>query len=503
MRAFLLLVATAASTALLAPSPSPGGPWPVSLVDVADRAGLRRPSVYGGLTEKRFIIETNGAGVAFVDVDSDGWVDALVLNGTRLKDGAREDAAWPAGEEPTSHLYRNNHDGTFTDITARSGLRGKTGWASSVCVGDYDNDGRLDLFVTYYGRNVLYHNRGDGTFEDVTAKAAFPTTGTRWGSGCSFIDYDSDGKLDLFVSNYLRFDLATAQEPGQGQNCLWKGIPVNCGPKGLPTDTNLLYHNEGGGAFRDVSVASGIARVTGRYPMTRSRGRSGRRRLAGPLRRLRLDRRHPLSQQPRRHVHGRRPGKRRGLQRVRQLAGGHGPRRLGLRRRRPARPPEDALRGRHTGSLPQPGPRPVRGRGRGQRARRAQPLRRVGRRHARPRQRRPAGPLLRDRERLSGNRAAAQGVPAPRAAHRVPKRRWPALRRRDRPNGAGGDHAAFESGRRLRGLRQRRRPRRPHHEHERAPVAAPERRVPCPTAGSRSSSREPARTARAWARRWW
>jgi hypothetical protein len=268
MRAFLPLAATAASTVLLAPPPSPGGPWPVSLVDVADRAGLRRPSVYGGLTEKRFIIETNGAGVAFVDVDSDGWVDALVLNGTRLKDGAREDAAWPADEEPTSHLYRNNHDGTFTDVTARSGLRGKTGWASSVCAGDYDNDGRLDLFVTYYGGNVLYHNRGDGTFEDVTAKAALPTTGTRWGSGCSFIDYDRDGKLDLFVSNYLRFDLTTAQEPGQGQNCLWKGIPVNCGPKGLPTDTNLLYHNEGGGVFRDVSVASGIARVTGRYPMS-------------------------------------------------------------------------------------------------------------------------------------------------------------------------------------------------------------------------------------------
>jgi hypothetical protein len=268
MRAFLAFVAAVAPLAPLALAPSPGDPWPVSLVDVADRAGLRRPSVYGGLTEKRFIIETNGAGVAFVDVDNDGWTDALVLNGTRLQDGAREDAAWPAGQAPTSHLYRNRRDGTFTDVTARSGLGSKAGWASSVCAGDYDNDGGLDLFVTYYGQNLLYHNRGDGTFEDVTARAGFPVTGTRWGSGCSFIDYDRDGKLDLFVANYLAFDLATAQEPGQGQNCLWKGIPVNCGPKGLPTDTNLLYHNDGGGAFSDVSVASGIAQVTGRYPMS-------------------------------------------------------------------------------------------------------------------------------------------------------------------------------------------------------------------------------------------
>jgi enediyne biosynthesis protein E4 len=263
----LLLLGAVASAALLAAPPAADSPWKVELVDVALRAGLRDTAVYGGLDRKRFIIETNGAGVAFVDADNDGWTDALVLNGTRLKEGTREDMAWPAGQAPTSHLYRNNHDGTFADVTARSGLA-KTGWASSVCAGDYDNDGWIDLFVTYYGRNVLYHNRGDGTFEDVTAKAGFPTTGIRWGSGCSFIDYDRDGKLDLFVSNYLAFDIETAREPGQGQNCLWKGIAVNCGPKGLPTDTNLLYHNEGMGVFKDVSVESGIARVTGRYPMT-------------------------------------------------------------------------------------------------------------------------------------------------------------------------------------------------------------------------------------------
>ena len=242
-------------------------PWDVTLVDVAERAGLTRPSVYGGLERKRFIIETNGAGAAFVDVDGDGWVDALVLNGTRLEDGARRDRAWPAGQAPTNHLYRNNRDGTFADVSAGSGLD-RTGWASSVCVGDYDDDGRIDLFVTYFGSNRLFRNLGGFRFEDVTSAAGFPASGTRWGSGCSFLDYDRDGRLDLFVSNYLAFDLAAAQEPGQGVNCLWKGIPVNCGPKGLPTDTNLLYHNRGDGSFEDVSERSGITRVTGRYPMT-------------------------------------------------------------------------------------------------------------------------------------------------------------------------------------------------------------------------------------------
>jgi hypothetical protein len=267
MRAFLLGLWTLASTALFLFPPAAPAPWPVSLVDVAARAGLNHPSVYGGLEEKRFIIETNGAGVAFLDYDNDGWVDVLVLNGTRLKEGSREDIVWPAGQAPVSHLYHNNRDGTFTDVSARAGLA-KTGWASSVCVGDYDNDGWLDMFVTYFGQNVLYHNKGDGTFEDVTARAGFPTGGTRWGSGCTFVDYDRDGRLDLFVANYLAFDLQKALPPGQGTNCLWKGIPVNCGPKGLPTDTNLLYHNNGDGTFTDVSEVSGVSKIKGRYAMT-------------------------------------------------------------------------------------------------------------------------------------------------------------------------------------------------------------------------------------------
>src|SRR5436190_20055491 len=154
--------------------------WSVSFVDVADRAGLRETSIYGGVDRKRFIIETNGAGVALLDYDNDGWIDALVLSGTRLKENARENATYPAGDAPTAHLYHNNRDGTFADVTRGSGLTA-VGWASSVCAGDYDNDGRLDLFITYYGRNVLYHNDGDGRFTDVTARAGLPSNGTRWG----------------------------------------------------------------------------------------------------------------------------------------------------------------------------------------------------------------------------------------------------------------------------------------------------------------------------------
>jgi hypothetical protein len=248
------------------PGPDAARSWTVRFTDVAERAGLRETTVYGGVARKRFIIETNGAGVALVDYDQDGWLDALILSGTRLMEGSRDEATYPAGSEPTNRLYRNRRDGTFEDVTDRVGLR-RTGWASSVCAGDYDNDGRIDLFVTYYGQNVLYRNRGGG-FDDHTVRAGLSTKGKRWGSGCTFVDYDRDGHLDLFVANYLRFDLATAREPGTGPNCLWKGIPVNCGPKGLPTDTNLLYRNLGNGTFADVSEASGIAAVSGRYSMT-------------------------------------------------------------------------------------------------------------------------------------------------------------------------------------------------------------------------------------------
>jgi len=234
--------------------------FPFNFVDVAERAGLSEVITYGGIERKKYIIETNGCGVAFFDYDGDGWMDVLLLNGTRLE-------GFPKGQEPTNRLYRNNRDGTFADVTNKSGLR-RVGWASSVCVGDYDNDGDEDLFITYWGQNVLYRNNGDGTFADATQRAGLGTKGTRWGSGCTLIDYDRDGDLDLFVANYLKFDLAAAPEHGKGLNCTWKGIPVNCGPKGLPTDVNLLYRNDGDGRFTDVSESSGVAKVQGRYSMT-------------------------------------------------------------------------------------------------------------------------------------------------------------------------------------------------------------------------------------------
>ncbi len=261
-------LALAASAIAWAPSPR-ADEWRVSFADVAAKAGLLHPSIYGGVDRKRFIIETNGAGAALVDYDNDGWLDAFILSGTRLEDGARREIAWPKDKAPTNRMYQNRRDGTFEDVTARVGLA-RTGWASSVCAGDHDNDGWTDLFVTYFGRNVLYRNDGGRAFRDTTSAAGLAAKADRWGSGCTFVDFDRDGRLDLFVANYLAFDLATASEPGKGPNCLWKGVPVNCGPKGLPTDTNLLYRNNGDGTFTDVSARSQVDRVTGRYSMTAS-----------------------------------------------------------------------------------------------------------------------------------------------------------------------------------------------------------------------------------------
>lgn len=238
----------------------------VSFTDVSKEAGLVDPIIYGGLDKKQYIIETNGCGVAFADFDNDGWVDILTLTGSRLEGFS------PEKQAPTGKIYLNQHNGTFKDVTAQSGLN-SPGWASAVTIGDYDNDGWTDLFITYWGHNHLYRNRGkwntsEPLFEDVTDRAGLSQPNARWGSGCAFVDYDRDGNLDLFVANYLKFDLQTAPTPGKGPNCLWKGVPVNCGPRGLPTDTNLLYRNRGDGTFEDVSASSGVALVQGKYPMT-------------------------------------------------------------------------------------------------------------------------------------------------------------------------------------------------------------------------------------------
>ena len=233
---------------------------PVTFVDVGREAGLNAPNVWGAVDRKRYIIEAKGSGLAFFDYDNDGWLDLYLTNGTRLNTN------WPAGKAPTSHLYKNNRDGTFTDVTEKSGLA-RTGWQTGVCVGDYDNDGWDDLFCTCWGHNALFHNNGDGTFTDVTQKAGLYNEQIRWGAGSCWLDYDRDGRLDLFVCNYIKLD--PEKLPSQNDiYCQWKGIPVMCGPRGLTGDTNILYHNNGDGTFTNVSEKAGILKPGPRYSIT-------------------------------------------------------------------------------------------------------------------------------------------------------------------------------------------------------------------------------------------
>jgi hypothetical protein len=230
-----------------------------AFVDIAGASGLTGRNVYGGISRKDYILETTGNGAAIFDYDGDGRNDIFVANGTRL-DGSNSVA------QSRPQLYHNLGNGRFEDLAPAAGFT-QAGWAQGVCVGDYDNDGLPDLLVTFYGHNVLYRNRGNGTFEDVTEKAKLPVTGTRYGSGCSFVDYDRDGSLDLFVANYVDLDLAKTPHPGSGEFCEWKSIAVMCGPRGLPHAHNVLYHNNRDGTFSDVSDKAGILKPGGRYSL--------------------------------------------------------------------------------------------------------------------------------------------------------------------------------------------------------------------------------------------
>jgi len=231
---------------------------PVLFDDIAESSGLVVANTSGGKMRKDYIVETTGNGVAIFDYDGDGAEDIFIANGTTL-------GAHP-GARSLPQLYHNDGHGRFSEVGEKAGFTTE-GWGQGVCVGDYDNDGRPDLLVTYYGTNRLYRNLGGGSFQDVTAQAKLPTTGVRFGSGCSFFDYDRDGRLDLFIANYVDFDLANTPKPGQGEFCVWKEIPVMCGPRGLPLAYNVLYHNNGDGTFTDVSGSAGILKPGGRYAL--------------------------------------------------------------------------------------------------------------------------------------------------------------------------------------------------------------------------------------------
>jgi hypothetical protein len=247
-----------AATALAGVDGRQPAPLTFAFTEIGARAGFSAVTVYGGMKTNRYLLETTGTGAAAFDYDKDGWLDVFVVNGTTLE-------GFPKGQEPTSHLYRNKKDGTFEDVTAQAGLA-LTGWGQGACAGDYDNDGNEDLFVTFFGTNRLFRNRGDGTFDDVTKRAGLDTVRSRWGAGCAFLDYDRNGRLDLFAANYIDLDLASAPVPESGL-CRYKGLPVACGPPGLPGGKNILYRNQGDGTFADVSVASGIARANGTYAL--------------------------------------------------------------------------------------------------------------------------------------------------------------------------------------------------------------------------------------------
>ncbi len=230
---------------------------PFGFEDAGRRAGLDAVTVFGGKDTNRYLLETTGSGVAMFDYDGDGRQDLFFVNGTTLE-------GFPKGREPRPHLYRNRDGSHFEDVTVAAGLSEQWGWGQGACSGDYDNDGHEDLLVTYYGQNRLFHNTGRGRFDDVTEAAGLTQSRLRWNTGCAFIDYDRDGRLDLFVANYIDLDLATAPTPDSGL-CRFKGVPVACGPPGLKGGVNLLYHNVGGGRFEDVSERSGITRANGSY----------------------------------------------------------------------------------------------------------------------------------------------------------------------------------------------------------------------------------------------
>jgi hypothetical protein len=239
-------IGVATGNGVAAPAkPLPPGMKPpvVQFEDIAAQAGLTGVNVSGAASNKQYIVETTGTGVAIFDYDNDGLPDILFVNGDRFQE---------SGDPPTPVLYHNLGGLKFEDVTKKAGFT-HTGWGQGVCAGDIDNDGYVDLFVTGWGQNSLYHNRGNGTFQDETQARGLANPTTRWSTGCAFLDFNRDGALDLVVIHYIEFDPAKTPHPGEKSQCEWKGMPVICGPRGLPGETISLYQNDGHGHFTDVS----------------------------------------------------------------------------------------------------------------------------------------------------------------------------------------------------------------------------------------------------------
>ena len=227
------------------------------LVDITDSTGIQFEHLSS--PEQKFIVESMSGGVALIDYDRDGWPDIYFTNAQSVEMALH-------GKKARSALYRNNHDGTFTDVTDKAGV-GYPGWAMGASVGDYNNDGWPDLLVTCFGGVVLYRNNGDGTFTDVT-KSAGLSGDSQWATGAAFGDYDGDGWADLFVSHYVDFHLDDMAAFGSSDTCKYMGIDVQCGPRGLKGSPDNLYHNNRDGTFTDVSERSGVGDAEHRYGLT-------------------------------------------------------------------------------------------------------------------------------------------------------------------------------------------------------------------------------------------
>ena len=233
---------------------------PVVFSDITKISGLDKFLHRSGTPDKKTILETIGSGVALLDYDNDGWLDIYLVNGSTLEALKGKESA------PRAMLLHNNHDGTFTDVTEKAGVANLR-WGFGVAVADYDNDGWPDIYVANFGKNRLYHNRHDGTFTDVAEKAGVALGG--WSTGPTWGDYDHDGLLDLFVPGYVKFDPDHPPIAGNGvippNFCQFRGIAVMCGPRGLPGESDHLFHNNGDGTFTDVSVKAGVSNPNGYY----------------------------------------------------------------------------------------------------------------------------------------------------------------------------------------------------------------------------------------------